>query len=349
MRIKVIFCLLPINLFLLLVDIFAQPQITYQDALNWSGGRFQYYSMEGDSAPNPNGITISIDTGSNIWDFRTVPFYDTVEYSFEEPRPAEVTYFPTANRVEWNSFSGISLFLINHNDLRMIEHLDEKSLTVIGTCARYSDTSDFSKILHASNIDTLLKFPISIGQTIDSKLDYTEDFSSRYPYFNYDWVLREVNSFGKMILPNGDTTNVIGVRTLGKLVCPDDNMVFCEHSYSWYSPEKGLIAKVVIFPFESIVDSTLFTPGSRVAYSETYRSSIVAFILRLQDDTHGLLQFPTKKRIAAKNTITNQQIVMNLLGQTVTNSKSSVLLIKKVYLQGRGVYVPCIFNTKAKN
>jgi len=78
-------------------ELYAQTlEITYEDALQWKGGKHLSYTFEGDL---PAEIVLELVDGA-VWDFRYFPFPDTIETGIRHADTIEKQVDPTVTHIE---------------------------------------------------------------------------------------------------------------------------------------------------------------------------------------------------------------------------------------------------------
>ena len=275
----------------------AQIQITYEDALNWSGGKYLHYDQANDTIwPFYPPDTITIDTNM-IWDFTGFEFQDTINCEFRSASQEEIDTIPGATHTEINTFNKIqeTTATLPTQRLKVIEKLTSNSFNLIGTIYQKLDTTTNQVLLEEKKIcsieDTLFKFPLHYEQIINSQLEFDTLFKVNRPFFRYEWVKREVNGYGKIVLPGNDTLQTLGIRLSGKSIQTPNEVTYYLHCYLWVTKEYGITARANIYVYKSdsgnVLDTFILNPGVSMVFSyQDY--SLTTFMLRIPDNIQGI-------------------------------------------------------------
>ncbi len=277
--------------------LYAQIQITYQDAQNWSGGKYLHYDQGNDTIwPFYPTDTLTIDTNM-IWDFTGFEYQDTINCEFRLASQDEKDTIPGATHTEINTFNKIHEETATHptQRLKVIEKLTSNSLNIIGTIYQKLDTANNQVILEEKKIcsieDTLFKFPLDYQQVINSQLEFDTLFKVNRPFFRYEWVKREVNGYGKIVLPGNDTLQTLGIRLSGKAIQASNEITNYVHCYLWMTKEYGITARVNIYVYKpdsgNVLDTFILNPGVSMVFSyQDY--SLTTFMVRISDNIQGI-------------------------------------------------------------
>jgi len=282
-----------------------QPTITYEDVAGWDGGRYAILRVkdwgEWPCFYSPQD-TFHLTPGMT-WDLREYPFNDTVEWSWDQPGPAQREAFPQASRIEraWGEL--LAPFTVLDSPEKELVHvfsLTSAGLFITGSQSRplFVD-SLFSRAYQWP--DTVMQFPLDFGTEWRSHMYYGREPRQETPgrdsvLMESMWVDRATNSYGKFVSLSGDSISVLGLRQIIKLnyrhaISGDDYVV--QHCYVWLSEDVGVVGWARVCPIDvatlyTYLDTTILRPETPLAWCGEHKNYLFEVAVRLPDSQQGL-------------------------------------------------------------
>ncbi|MBD3241702.1 MAG: hypothetical protein GF331_14015 [Chitinivibrionales bacterium] len=279
----------------------SQTTIELSDIMSWETGEYLHYSTNHDSAIWPcfwdPPYQFVVDTGM-VWDFRNVPFQDTLLGGLRPPTAAELSEFPNADLVHESEFHVLREQLyfptraaleVSTNAVARRGLLVERSTGVLEELYEWPDT--------------LVDLPMAYGDVRRSSMYYGRqpgsgaEMHTGVPNLELDWVDREISTYGKLVTPKGDTLDVLGLAEIGhgREWLSSDVVSFGIHTYTWFAKDIGVVAFASIGVDSSrtgvMTDTTLFGLGSGVDLCNA-SYFLRALAVRIIPDPHSVAPQP---------------------------------------------------------
>jgi len=281
------------------------PVITYEDVAGWTGGRYVAF-LPKEWTDWPCMLVpdreFSVDTGL-VWDWRDYPFNDTLEWSWGEAGAVQQEQFPTANRIERERSEVFGPHTLLDSPEKHLTHVFSLSPDGLFLFASQSRT-DFSDSLFSRDYqwpDTVMRFPLGLGDTWDSRMLYGLEPRNDSPQrdsvqMESLWVKREINSYGSFVTLQNDTIPVLGMRAifaLNGLLAVSGDWSVAQHWYLWLSKLHGLVGWARVRPIDPpsgliYLDSTILRPDKPLDWCGDHNNYVLEVAVRLPDSQQGL-------------------------------------------------------------
>jgi hypothetical protein len=256
---------------------------------SWNGGRFKIYNQRIDSTPD----SLIIQTGGDIlWDFRHFQYDSTISIASRALTDSERMAFPKGNRIIEDYYNSFTYSYYTGEKVSYVEQREDDALLRVGHLI-YKSASDTNPVRqYYSPNDTLFKFPIKYGDTLDRSFDISMPENTMPPgtrsYF--EPIRTTINSYGRIVLSETDTLQALGAKAIGELHIRDTwsdykSDLLC-HAFMLITREYGVTAYLHIACHPSTDGTKYFTPGHPTDLRDN-DLQVFNFIVRIPDTDIG--------------------------------------------------------------